>query len=185
MNFTKTLLGAAGALALASSAGCIFVDFEDTGDVEFRYVLLFNDGGAISAASDCNQLGVDSVRLMLGNETNFVDGILDDFEIDEEATVLCNQLDGEFGNLDGFIDEDEMGLFSAPFDSGSRDLFAVEFLDFNGNAIPWQTFDTNQNFTRFSFNGGVFVREDTTNILVFAGDAQQTNNEELQAFFGF
>jgi hypothetical protein len=186
MKLTKTLLGAVGALTLASSGGCIFiVGDNNTGDVEFSYIILDNDPvNGIVATSDCtlsNGVTIDAVRLMLGNERNF-DGILDDVEIDEEATVFCNQFDE---NFDGFINQAEMGLYSAEFGTGGRDLFAVEFLDFNGNAIQWQTFDTQQNFSRFSFSGGVTVLEDTTNILVFAGDGAQTGNEELQAFFGF
>jgi hypothetical protein len=187
MKLAKTLLGAVGALTLASSGGCIFVIGDNnTGDVEFSYVLLVPDGaGGIAAATSCDDFRlpatVDAIRLMIGNERSF-DGILDDGEIDEESTVLCNQFDA---NNDGIVDENDMGFFSAEFGTGGRDLFAVEFLDFNGNAIPWQTFDTGTDFTRFSFGGGVNVLEDTTNILVFDGDGAQTGNAELQAFFNF
>jgi hypothetical protein len=198
MKLAKTLLGTAGALLLATSGGCIFfIGDNDTGDVEFDYVLLVNDNGAISAATSCDDFRLPSdiatIRVMLGNDRNF-DGILDDGEIDEDGFTDCNQFDEDF---DGFIDPNnsngfnELGVFSAEFGTGGRDIFAVEFLDFNGDAIPWQTFDTNQNFTRFSFSGGVTVLEDTINVLAFAGDRDPNNNIpnqgdiELQSFFGF
>lgn len=194
MKLSKSLLGSFGALALAaSSGGCIFfIGDNNTGDVEFSYVLLTNadnnGDGLLDAATDCAEVGVDSVRLMIGNEQGAPDGILDDNEIVEEAIVSCNQLDA---NGDTNLSFDEFGFFSAEFSSGGRDLFAVEFLDFNRNAILWQTFNTSTNFARFSFDGGVNVLEDTTNVLVFAGDnstnniPDQSSEAELQAFFGF
>jgi cysteine-rich repeat protein len=159
-----------------------------TGTVEFTYVLLQNDGaGNVIAATDCVDAGVSEVRLLIGNERT-VDGILDDDEVLLEGTVACNQLEDDG---DGILDPDEFGLYSVDFFTGQRDLFAVEFLDAGGATIGWQTFDVNQNFTRFSFAGGINILENVFNILVFAGDADPNNNipdqldGELQSFFGF
>lgn len=161
--------------------------FTATGTVEFSYVLLQNDGaGNVVAADNCADAGVSEVRLMIGNELT-ADGVLDDNEIILDGIVDCNQLD----NGDGILEQNEFGLYSLDFFTGGRDIFAVEFLDAGGAAIPWQTFDVNQNFTRFSFGGGINILEGVINLLVFAGDADPNNNipdqldGELQSFFGF
>lgn len=183
MKLSRMLLGALGAATLATSGGCL-IFFDTTGDVEFSYVLLLPDAnGQIIAATDCEQVGVDSVRFMVGDDFDN-DGILDDDEIQDESLSFCNQLDFDG---DGFLNGDagEFGLFEGTIFGGFYGLFAVEFHDSFGDAIPWETFDVNTNFTRFSFGGGININSNAINIIPFEGDAAQTNAEELQAFFGF
>ena len=181
MKASRTLLGAA-TLALATLGGCpfIFVD-NGVGEVQFNYVLLLNNGGFVEAATSCDELGIEEVRILFGTDSNF-DGLLDDFEVEDQASDFCNQLD--FDN-DGNLLQDEFGFFQGQIFSGFYDVFAIEFLNNNGIQLAWQTFDTNQNFGRFSFAGGISIFGGDNNFIPFAGDQFQTPSEELQAFFGF
>jgi hypothetical protein len=181
MKFSHTLLGAASTLALATSGGCIFIS-NGVGDVEFSYVLLVNDGtGTPVAASSCEEVGISEVRVLFGTDQNF-DGLLDDFEVEDQASDFCNQLDFDG---DGNLLQDEFGFFEGQIFAGTYDLFAVEFINDAGIRLGWQTFDTNDDFVRFSFAGGISVFAGNNNIIPFSGDQFQTPSQELQAFFGF
>jgi hypothetical protein len=183
MKLSSFLAKTTCAAALSIFAGCIIVidpPPPEVGNVQFSYIILENDGaGNVVASPDCGF--VDSVVFMVGDDNN-ASGTLDDVEIVEQATESCNQNDD---NLDGFIDEAELGLFfGINFTEGFSELFAVEFRDIGGNPIPWQTFDINTNSERFSFAGGLNIAPFNTNVIPFAGDGAQLNGE-LQSFFGF
>jgi hypothetical protein len=186
MKASRTVLGVATTLALATFGGCpfIFVD-NGVGDVQFNYVLLTSDiNGDVIAASSCEELGIGEVRILFGSDNNF-DGLLDDFEVEDQASDFCNQLD--FDN-DGFVDQDEFGFFEGSIFSGFYDVFAIEFLNNAGIPLGWQsdiTDNDNQNFTRFSFAGGISIFAGDNNFIPFVGDQFQTPSDELQAFFGF
>ena len=183
MKASRTVLGVATTLALATLGGCpfIFVD-NGVGNVQFNYVLLTSDfNGDVVAATSCDELGIAEVRILFGTDNNF-DGLLDDFEVEDQASDFCNQLDFDG---DGNLLQDEFGFFEGPIFSGFYDVFAIEFLNNAGIPLAWQTFDTNENFGRFSFSGGISVFAGDNNFIPFAGDQFQTPSEELQAFFGF
>jgi hypothetical protein len=181
MKLSRNLLGTLAAATLATSGGC-FVEFSNVGTVEFSYVLLLPDvNGDVVAASSCQEIGVDEVRIFFGSDFNN-DGILQDDEIQDQDVDFCNQLDIDG---DGAILQDEFGVFTGQIFSGFYDLFAVEFANSAGVTLGWQTFDVNQDFTRFSFGGGISVTGNAVNIIPFSGDQAQTPSEELQAFFGF
>lgn len=185
MKLSRNILGAIGALTVATTSGCIIFPGIDNnvGTVEFSYVLLLPDAitGDVVAASSCDEIGVGEIRVLFGSDFNG-DGILDDNEVQDEATDFCNQLDFDG---DGNILQDEFGVFTGQIFSGFYDLFAVEFRNNAGATLGWQTFDVNQDFARFSFGGGISISGNTVNIIPFSGDQFQTPSEELQAFFGF
>src|SRR5690606_21071635 len=130
------------------SGGCIFIiDNNDTGDVVFDYVILEPDGAGGFVAPDCDfsAFGVDAIRLLVGDDLNF-NGILDDNEVQEQFATACNQFDI---NGDGVIDAGELGLYGpVAFSADFFDLFAIEVLDFNGNPILWEPFDSTDEATR-------------------------------------
>jgi cysteine-rich repeat protein len=170
---------------LANFDGCDSNCFaEQTGDVIFEYVLLKPGvGGSIEAAVNCAELGVTSIHFMLGDDANG-NSTLEDNEIIQEALVSCNQADDNPTN--GTIEANELGIFNEFFFAGTFDLFAVEFLN-NGAFVPWQTFDVNTNFTRFSFAGGITITANATTTIPFDADPLflPQLSQELQAFFGF
>jgi hypothetical protein len=180
MNFAKLVLGTT--LAVASTGCLIVVDDTNTGDVSFDYALLAPDPNNNNeiVAFDCDTLGVDRIRILLGDDLD-ANLVLDDNEVQIQADATCNQFDA---NNDGVTDADEIGFFGpATVDADFYDLFAVEVVDAAGALVPWQTFDVNQNFTRFSFSGGIDVLADVNNIIQFNGQGQLGN--ELQIFLGF
>jgi hypothetical protein len=189
MKASRTVLGVAATLALATFGGCPFffvIDDNGVGDVQFNYVLLTSDiNNNVRAATSCEELGIDEVRILFGTDDNR-DGFLDDFEVDDQASNFCNQLDFD---EDGFIDQGEFGFFEGQIFSGFYDLFAIEFLNSAGIQLGWQidiADNDNQNFTRFSFAGGISIFAGDNNFIPFAGDEEtQTQSDELQAFFGF
>jgi hypothetical protein len=184
MKASRTVLGVATTLALATFGGCpfFFVIDNGVGDVQFNYVLLLNNGGNVEAATSCEDLGIEEVRILFGTDSNF-DGLLDDNEVEDQASNFCNQFDVDG---DGVIDQGELGFFEGQIFAGFYDLFAVEFLNSAGIQLNWQLFDGNQNFGRFSFAGGISIFGGDNNFIPFAGDEEtQTLSDELQAFFGF
>jgi cysteine-rich repeat protein len=159
---------------------------EQAGNILFEYVILAFDSnfGQLVAASTCNdpslQTPIAEIRLLVGDDIN-LNSTLDDNEIAQDAFSICDQndLDG-----DGTIEAGEFGFYGQGFFAGSFELFAIEYLDDAGNTIPWQTFNENQNFTRFSFSGGITIPANNDFIIVFQGDGSQVG-DELQSFFGF
>jgi hypothetical protein len=197
MKLTRVLSGIFSFLALTSLVGC-----QDFGGVEFGYVLLSPDNngdGIVDAAPNCAAAGVDSVRFSIGNDNNN-DGILDAEEAIVQITLGCNQNDN---NNNGVLDADELGSFQSNVDDipeGFFDSFAIEFLDAGGIPVPWQTFDNNQNFDKFTFKGAedTFVGNFASTVLPFQGDGVANNGNglddptipdqldgELQTFIGF
>jgi cysteine-rich repeat protein len=170
---------------LANFDGCDSNCFaEQTGDVLFDYVLLQPGvgGGPIEAAVNCADAGVLNIHFMLGDDFNG-NATLDDNEIIQEAFLLCDQADTDGS---GSIEIGELGIFDGFFFAGTFDLFAVEFLN-RGVLVPWQTFDVNTNFTRFSFAGGITVTANATTTIPFDANPLflPQLGQELQAFFGF
>lgn len=163
---------------------------EQVGNIAFEYVILALDpvSGNIVAASTCDDpvlpTPIANAQLLVGDDLN-LDGILDNNEILQDAFAVCDQFDEPISGTPGTIEPGEFGFFGESFFVGSFDLFAVEFLDANGNPLPWQTFDIDQNFTRFSFSGGITVPVNDIFVIEFQGDVGSQVDIELQTFFGF
>jgi hypothetical protein len=132
----------------------------------------------VSTPSNCEDLGITAIRFMLGNDLN-QNQTLEDNEILEEETRDCNQRDD---NGDGGLSSEELGLFTVvSFTPTDYELFAVELRDIEGQTPDFHTFDSPTAAARFSFGGGVAIKNRLKNVIQFAGDAQQLSGE-LQIF---
>jgi hypothetical protein len=147
--------------------------------LQFEYsVQQLDANGQRLTPSSCEDMGLTAIRFMLGNDLN-QNQTLEDDEILEEQTRDCNQRDD---NADGALSAEELGLFTVvSFNAISYELFAVELRDIEGQAPNIKTFDNINGATRFSFGGGIQIKQRRNNIIQFTGDAQQLDGE-LQLF---
>jgi hypothetical protein len=186
MNLSRIFLGAL-ALSAFTSSGCIlFIEPVDpTGDVQYQYAILENDGAGGVLANDCATAGVGFARFAVGDAG--ADGILDDVEEFEFAVAACNQTGDVNGDL--LVDLNEIGEFNGlDFTAATHNNFSLQFLDFNQTPLAWRVVDgagvLSAAATKFTFPGGLTISADVINVIPFNGDVNQ-QGDEIQAFFGF
>jgi hypothetical protein len=123
------------ALGLGMLVGACGGENQAFGDVTFQYSLFIQDGaGGVQAASDCEALGIEFIRLFVGDDDN-ADGVLDDAEVTEQISDRCIVGDA---NANGVFDANELGEYGdLTFLVNDYDAFAIELEDFNGVLVPF------------------------------------------------